>query len=59
MMRPSPMVMRSVVAKEPEPMLLFVSAIALIAGATATIPSVSILCIFAGAGCIILEVLLP
>lgn len=40
-------------------MLLFVSAIALIAGATATIPSVSILCIFAGVGCIILDVLLP
>ena len=53
------MVMRSVAAGEVEQVLLFVSAIALIAGATATIPSVSILCIFAGAGCIILEVLLP
>ena len=36
-------------------MLLFVSAIALIAGATATVPGVSILCIAAGVGCIILE----
>jgi hypothetical protein len=59
MMRPSPMVMRSAAAGEAEQMLLFVSAIALIAGATATIPSVSILCIFAGAGCIILDVILP
>jgi hypothetical protein len=53
------MVMRSAAAGEAEQMLLFVSAIALIAGATATIPSVSILCIFAGAGCIILDVILP
>ena len=36
-------------------MLLFVSAIALIAGASATIPSVSILFIAAGFGCILLE----
>ena len=40
-------------------MLLFVSAIALIAAATATMPSVSLLCLFAGFGCILLEVLLP
>lgn len=40
-------------------MLLFVSAIALIAGASATIPSASLLFITAGVGCIILEVLLP
>jgi len=36
-------------------MLLFVSAIALIAAATATVPGVSILCLAAGVGCIILE----
>lgn len=41
-----------------EIMLLFVSAIALIAGATATVPGVSILCIAAGVGCIILEALI-
>ena len=52
------MVMRSVVAKEPELMLLFVSAIALIAGASATIPSVSILCIVAGVGCVLLDLIL-
>jgi hypothetical protein len=39
-------------------MLLFVSAIALIAAATASVPGVSILCIAMGVGCIILEALI-
>lgn len=39
-------------------MLLFAAAIALFIGASATIPSVSILCIVAGVGCVLLDLIL-
>jgi len=39
-------------------MLLFAAAIALFIGASVTIPSVSILCIFAGVGCVLLDLIL-
>lgn len=40
-------------------MLLFVSAVFLVAATVVTIPSVSLLLIMAGIGCLILEVILP